>query len=53
MPQVETIIAAMDGEGRWVEDGLIQSATFIDHLGTLAQFVAATEKEEIPDGWRF
>jgi hypothetical protein len=42
-----------DGEGRWVEDGLLQSATFIDNLGTLAQFVAASEKEEIPDSWRF
>jgi hypothetical protein len=35
-------IAAMDDRGAWVEDGWIESRTFIKNLSTLAQYVAAS-----------
>lgn len=37
--QVERIIATQDGEGRWVEDGQIQTRTFIRNVETLAEYL--------------
>ena len=49
----ETVIAALDENGRWVEDGslrsnpgvkrIIQCQTFIRNVGVLANYLAATK----------
>ena len=53
--QVRNVVAALDGQGRWVESGtmknygdndgtkrVIQSRTFIKNVGILSQYLAAT-----------
>jgi PelA/Pel-15E family pectate lyase len=40
-PRVREIIAALDPQGRWVEDGTIRSATFNRNIETLADYIAA------------
>jgi len=41
-PRVAAIIAALDAQGRWVEDGWIECRTFIRNLATLADYLEAT-----------
>jgi uncharacterized protein YyaL (SSP411 family) len=43
-PKVRQIIASMDARGRWVEDGLIHTQTFIHNVETLANYIAAASK---------
>ncbi len=47
--EIEAILASADREGRWVEDGKISSATFVDNLGRLARFVAQARGRSIPN----
>ena len=37
--RVKKIIAAQDGEGRWVESGRIETSTFIRNMGTLCDYL--------------
>ena len=37
--EVEKLIAAQDGEGRWIEGGWVKSQTFVDAILTLARYV--------------
>jgi hypothetical protein len=48
VPQVERVVAALDDRGRWLEDGMINSATFVANLDLLARYVAATRGEVLP-----
>lgn len=43
-PKVRQIIASMDARGRWVEDGYINTRTFIRNVETLATYIAASGK---------
>ena len=36
------MVAALDEQGRWLEDDMINSATFIANVDLLARYVAAT-----------
>jgi hypothetical protein len=47
-PQVERIVAALDDRGRWLEDDMINSATFIANVDLLARYVAAVNGERLP-----
>ncbi len=47
--EIEDVLAAADRKGRWVEDGKISSATFVENLGLLAQFVAHARGRPIPN----
>ncbi|MDZ5696501.1 hypothetical protein [Chelativorans sp. M5D2P16] len=47
--EIEQILAATDREGRWVGDGKISSAVFVEHLERLAGFVAHAAGRTIPD----
>lgn len=40
-PKVRQIIASLDDKGRWVEDGYINTRTFIRNVETLANYIAA------------
>ena len=41
-PRVRAIIAALDAQGRWVEDGWIECRTFVRNLTTLADYLEAS-----------
>ena len=42
------MIATLDGRGRWLEDDMINSATFIANVDLLARYVAATKGRVLP-----
>ncbi|NJO35699.1 MAG: hypothetical protein HC869_24090 [Rhodospirillales bacterium] len=46
---VEAITGALDDQGRWVEDGLIHSGSFVRNLAALASFAAAEKGVSLPD----
>ncbi|MGI9450555.1 MAG: hypothetical protein ACR2QH_07975, partial [Geminicoccaceae bacterium] len=39
--RVEAIIASLDDQGRWLEEDMISSKTFVDNVHTLSRFIAA------------
>lgn len=43
----ERIIEALDEEGRWLEDGMIKSGIFVDHVEVLAQTIALASGRRI------
>ena len=47
-PEAETVVAALDDRGRWLEDDKINSATFVAHLDLLARYVAAARGRTLP-----
>jgi hypothetical protein len=47
-PEVERMVAALDDQGRWLEDDMINSATFIANVDLLARYLAATNGEVLP-----
>lgn len=47
-PQVRQVIAALDDRGRWLEDDMINSSTFIANVDLLSRYVAATNGEVLP-----
>ncbi|HZA65707.1 MAG TPA: hypothetical protein VE592_02090, partial [Geminicoccaceae bacterium] len=47
-PLVERVVAALDDRGRWLEDGMINSATFIANVDLLARYLAATNGKVLP-----
>jgi hypothetical protein len=47
--EIEAIIAALDDQGRWVEDDKIHSGSFVRNLTALANFVAARNGNRLPD----
>ena len=47
-PEVERVVAALDERGRWLEDDMINSATFIANVDLLARYVAATNGQVLP-----
>ncbi len=44
-PRVRQIIEAMDAQGRWVENGFIETRTFIRHVETLADYITAVRRQ--------
>ena len=42
------MIAALDEQGRWLEDDMINSATFIANVDLLARYIAATNGQVLP-----
>jgi len=38
-------IAAQDAEGRWVENGRIETSTFIRNVGTLCDYLETVTQE--------
>jgi hypothetical protein len=46
-PRVREIIASLDARGRWVEDGLIRSQTFVRNVEALADYLAAARGREL------
>jgi hypothetical protein len=47
-PQVERVLPALDDRGRWLEDGMINAATFIANVDLLARYLAATNGQVLP-----
>ena len=47
-PQVERIVAALDDRGRWLEEGMINSATFVASLDLPARYIAAANGQLLP-----
>jgi hypothetical protein len=47
-PEVARVVAALDERGRWLEDDMINSATFVANMDLLARYVAATRGEVLP-----
>jgi hypothetical protein len=47
-PEVERVVAALDDRGRWLEDGMINSATFNANVDLLARYLAATDGRVLP-----
>jgi hypothetical protein len=47
-PQVAEVVAALDERGRWLEDDMINSATFIANVDLLARYLAATDGKVLP-----
>jgi hypothetical protein len=47
--EVSGFIEAMDKKGRWVEEGTIESGTFVKRLAAMACFLAAQKGETLPD----
>jgi hypothetical protein len=47
-PEVERVVAALDDQGRWLEDEMINSQTFITNIDLLARYLAATNGELLP-----
>ena len=47
-PEVRAVVAALDDQGRWLEDDMINSATFIANVDLLARYLAATNGEVLP-----
>jgi hypothetical protein len=47
-PEVAEVVAALDQRGRWLDDGKINSATFVANMDLLARYVAATNGEVLP-----
>ena len=45
--EVEAIIGSLDAEGRWIEDDRMLSATFVDHVETLARAIALASGRRI------
>jgi len=50
--RVRKIIAAQDAEGRWVENGKIETRTFIANMGALCDYLEMMESEENSSGRR-
>lgn len=47
-PDVARVVAALDEHGRWLEDGMINAATFVANMDLLARYVGATNGEVLP-----
>ena len=47
-PEVARVVAALDARGRWLDDGMINSATFVANVDLLARYIAATNGEVLP-----
>ena len=47
-PEAARVVAALDARGRWLEDDMINSATFVANVDLLARYVAATHGEVLP-----
>jgi hypothetical protein len=47
-PQVERAVAALDDRGRWLEDGMLNAATFIANVDLLARYLAARGGQVLP-----
>jgi hypothetical protein len=47
-PEVAEVVAALDQRGRWLDDGKINSGTFVANVDLLARYVAATNGEVLP-----
>ena len=47
-PQVAEVVAALDERGRWLEDDMINSKTFIANVDLLSRYLAATNGEVLP-----
>jgi hypothetical protein len=47
-PEVARAVAALDDQGRWLEDDMINSATFIANVDLLARYLAATNGQVLP-----
>ena len=47
-PEVARVVAALDDRGRWLEDDMINSATFIANVDLLSRYLAATNGEVLP-----
>jgi hypothetical protein len=47
-PEAGRVVAALDERGRWLEDGMINSSTFVANLDLLARYVAATKGHALP-----
>jgi hypothetical protein len=47
-PEVAEVVAALDERGRWLDDGMINSATFVAHMDLLARYVAASNGMVLP-----
>ena len=45
--EVQMIVAALDSEGRWLEDNMILSQVFVDNVDTLSLFIAAAKGRQI------
>jgi hypothetical protein len=47
-PKVAEVVAALDGRGRWLEDDMINSKTFVANVDLLSRYLAATDGEPLP-----
>ena len=47
-PEAARVVAALDGQGRWLEDDMINSATFVANMDMLARYVAAARAQVLP-----
>jgi PelA/Pel-15E family pectate lyase len=47
-PQVQDVVASLDERGRWLEDGMVSSETFVANVDLLARYVAATQGKVLP-----
>ncbi len=41
-PRVEQVLAALDAEGRWLRDGMLRSAVFVENSGVLCSYLELT-----------
>lgn len=56
--EVVRIVETLDDQGRWLEDDMIRSATFVDHVDTLVKALAsasgrrhASDRSLLPAAW--
>jgi hypothetical protein len=47
-PEVAEVVAALDARGRWLDDDMINSATFVANMDLLARYIAATHGQVLP-----
>src|SRR5690606_2140207 len=47
-PEVKRVVAALDARGRWLEDDMINSGTFVANMDLLARYVAAVRGRALP-----
>jgi len=45
-PRARDVIAKLDTQGRWVEDGKISSSTFIKNVQLLSDYIALVQREK-------
>lgn len=46
--QVRPVVAALDSKGRWIEDGMIDTATFTANVNILAAYLEAISAQPVP-----